>query len=170
MILPIFIVLVIIIILLVIGLTVTKKATKINVINDNPENIPVKRKKLLSNAELNFYRVLRSVIPKEKAISCKCRLEDFMYIENGPQKESYRGKIKNRHVDFIIYNPINGYTDYAIELDDKSHETEKQIKADLFKNQIFQKIGMPLIRIKAKQFYQPEELKKIIEESTKKTT
>ena len=171
MILPILIVMAIVFVLLIIiiGLTVTKKTTKIKAIDDNPEDIPVKRKKLLSNAEINFYRVLRTVIPEEREISCKCRLEDIMYIENCPKKESYRGKIKNRHVDFIIYNPINGYTDYAIELDDKSHETEKQVKSDHFKNQIFQKIGMPLIRIKAKQSYQPEELKKIIEEETKKT-
>lgn len=166
MIQPILIVLVIVVILLIIGITVTKRTTKIKVIDDE---IPVKRKKLLSNAELNFYRVLRSVLPEERAISCKCRLEDIMYIENCPKRESYRGKIKNRHVDFIIYNPINGYTDYAIELDDKSHETEKQAKSDHFKNQIFQKIGMPLIRIKAKRSYQPEELKKFIEENTKKT-
>ena len=136
--------------------------------SNSVEEIPVKRKRLLSETELNFYLVLKSIIQEKQAISCKCRLEDIMYIENCPKKESYRSKIKSRHVDFIIYNPLNGYTDYAIELDDKSHETEKQIQADRLKDQIFQKIGLPLIRIKAKRFYQPEEIKKIIEDNTRK--
>ena len=138
---------------------------KIKSINEK-EEIPVKRKRLLSEAELNFYHVLKSVIPEGREINCKCRLEDIMYVENGPRKQSYRGKIKSRHVDFLIYNPVNGYTDYAIELDDKSHETEKQIESDRLKDQVFETIGMPLIRIKAKAFYQPEEIRKIIEEKT----
>ena len=90
-----------------------------------------------------------------------------MYVDNCPKKASYRKKINCRHVDFVIYNPVNGYTDFAIELDDKSHESERQIKSDRFKDMVFKKIGMPLIRIKAKPFYQPEELKKIIEEKLK---
>ena len=65
----------------------------------------------------------------------------------------------------MIFNPVNGYTDLAIELDDKSHETEKQKQIDKFKDEVFQKIGMPLIRIPAKRTYDPKE---IIEEINKK--
>ncbi|MBO4633404.1 MAG: DUF2726 domain-containing protein [Lentisphaeria bacterium] len=136
--------------------------------SNSAEEIPVKRKRLLSEAELNFYHVLKSIIQDDQEISCKCRLEDIMYVENCPKKEAYRSKIKSRHVDFIIYNPQNGYTDYAIELDDKSHETERQVKSDQLKDQIFQKIGLPLIRIKAKRSYQPEEIRKIIEDNIMK--
>lgn len=127
------------------------------------ERIPLKRKKLLSNAELSFYHVLKSIIPEDREISCKCRLEDIAAVENCPQKEAFRSRIKSRHVDFVIYNPENGYTDYAIELDDRSHDTEKQKKADEFKDRIFATIKMPLIRIPAKRTYQIDEIRKMIE-------
>ncbi len=71
--------------------------------------------------------------------------------------------IKSRHVDFVIYNPENGYTDYAIELDDRSHETEKQKKTDAIKDKVFESIEMPLIRIPARRTYQVEEIRAIIE-------
>ena len=151
--------------LLIAGIILTiLKAKEAN--SNTQEEIPVKRKRLLSEAELSFYHILKSIIPADREVNCKCRLEDIMYVENCPRKESYRARIKSRHVDFIVYNPKNGYTDYAIELDDKSHETERQIKSDHLKDQVFQKINMPLIRIKAKKFYQPEEIKKIIEGKT----
>ena len=149
------------------GVILTKlKAMEGN--NNSDEDIPVKMRRLLSEAELNFYHVLKSILPDGREISCKCRLEDIMYVENCPKRESYRGKIKSRHVDFVIYNSVNGFIDCAIELDDKSHsESEKQMKSDRLKDQVFQKIGIPLIRIKVKRFYRPEEIIKIIEEKTK---
>ena len=130
---------------------------------NDAERLPVKRKKLLSSAELNFYHVLKSIIPEDREISCKCRLEDIAAVENCPQREAFRARIKSRHVDFVIYNPENGYTDYAIELDDRSHNTEKQKEADAFKDKVFEAIGMPLIRIPARRTYQIEEIRTIIE-------
>ena len=127
------------------------------------ERLPLKRKKLLSSAELNFYQVLKSIIPEDREISCKCRLEDIATVENCPLREAFRARIKSRHVDFVIYNPENVYTDFAIELDDRSHDTEKQKKADAFKDKVFETIGMPLIRIPARRTYQIEEIRTIIE-------
>lgn len=157
-----------IIIIIITGIILTAIKTKNKTEKERiEEDIPVKRKKLLSDAELNFYQILRKIIPENREISCKSRLEDIMYIENKPKKEAYRSKIKSRHVDFLIYDPKTGYTDFAVELDDKSHETEKQKNADQFKDKIFQKINMPLIRIKAQKKYEPSEIIKIIEERIK---
>ena len=126
------------------------------------EEMPYKRKKLLSEAESNFYQVLRTVVPPDRQITCKTRLEDLLYVENNSQKQIFRNRIKSKHVDFTVFNPVNGYTDFAIELDDKSHTTKKQIEADIFKNEVFRKIGMPLIRIPAKRQYDPSEIIEMI--------
>ena len=158
MIIVILIIVFVIIAGIILGILKAKEGT-----GTQQEEIPVKRKRLLSEAELSFYHVLKSIIPAEREINCKCRMEDIMYVENCPKRESYRGKIKSRHIDFVIYNPQNGYTDFAIELDDKSHETERQKEIDQFKDQIFEKINMPLIRIKAKRNYEIKEIKEIIE-------
>ncbi|MPN08299.1 hypothetical protein SDC9_155581 [bioreactor metagenome] len=134
--------------------------------SDISQGIPVKRTKLLSAAEINFYQSLKQIIPSNQDITCKCRLEDIMYVEKGPERQSFRNRIKSRHVDFIIFNSSNGFTDYAIELDDSSHITKQE--EDTFKDNLFKKINMPLIRIKVQAKYDPDELKKIIEENTGK--
>ena len=129
---------------------------------DKLDDIPLQRHRLLSTAELSFYQVLRSILPENLAISCKCRLEDFIHVENCPQKEAFRARIRSRHVDFVVYNPQNGYTCYAIELDDSSHQSERQKESDQFKDAVFRKVGMPLIRIPAQRTYQPAEIAQII--------
>lgn len=158
------IILVLLIVFIIIaGIILTLMKELIKKGNDDFDQIPLKREKLLSSAELNFYHVLKSIIPEDREISCKYRLEDLVSVENCPQKEAFRARIKSRHVDFVIYNPENGYTDYAIELDDRSYNTEKQRKVDAFKDRIFKKIGMPLIRVRAKRIYQIEEIRNLIE-------
>lgn len=131
----------------------------------NKGKIPVKAKPLLSHSELNLYHVIRSIIPDGKAIFCKCRLEDFITVEKCRGKASYRNKIKSRHVDFVIFDPDNGKIDYAIELDDRSHNSEKARETDRLKDELFEKIGIPLIRITAKRIYDPTEIRKILGEA-----
>ena len=41
----------------------------------------------------------------------------------------------------------------CIELDDKSHNTEKSKITDNFKNELFKNVGIPLIRFKVKDNY-----------------
>lgn len=129
-------------------------------------NIPIKAKPLLSNAELNFYHVMRAIIPNDREITCKCRIEDFITIENCPGKVTYRNRIKSRHVDFVIFNMSNGKIDYAIELDDRSHHSEKARETDQLKDEIFEKINIPLVRIPAKRIYDPKEIQKILNKVT----
>ena len=53
------------------------------------------------------------------------------------------------HVDFLFVNKKSGACAVAVELDGKYHETEKKQKdADDFKNRLFAKNKIPLIRIK----------------------
>jgi len=162
----------IILIIAIVIIFVIAIAIKKNKQTEEPKNskikldIPVKRTRLLTNVEASFYQALKEVIPPQKSITCKCRLEDIMSVENGPQRQSFRNRIKSRHIDFVIFTPESGYTDFAIELDDSSHQ--KKQDEDEFKNSLFQKIKMPLIRIKVQAKYNPDELKKIIDENTAK--
>lgn len=167
-----FVFIIIIFILVVGAVVITILKNKLDQTEDNTKSIPekiaesfpAKRKALLSPAETSFYNVLRDIIPADREITCKCRLEDIMYIENCEKKNSYRNQIKSRHVDFVIFNPQNGYTDFAIELDDQSHQDKQN--EDEFKNQIFKQIGMKLIRIPAKRGYDRNEIAKCITSSS----
>lgn len=139
-------------------LTLMKKAEKTRLI----KGIPMNAKPLLSNAELSFYHVIRSIIPETKEITCKCRLEDIISIGNCPERESFRNRIKSRHIDFVVFDPNSGNIEYAIELDDRSHKTERAYQTDQLKDLIFETIRIPLIRITARRTYDINEIKKIL--------
>lgn len=112
------------------------------------------RKPLLTPNEAAFYVELRKIIPPGRDISCKCRLEDIMGIAaNVSNRNSQRNRIKSRHVDFVVFDPLTGNVDYVIELDDSSHLTNKKQQEDQLKNMLFAQIGIILIRVKAKQRY-----------------
>ena len=58
----------------------------------------------------------------------------------------YRGYIKSRHFDFMIC--VSALHILAgLELDDRSHNSANAQKTDLFKNQVFTVIGLPLFRV-----------------------
>lgn len=125
----------------------------------NGNDIKVERTAFLSRNEAAFYTELRKIIPAEREISCKSRLEDLMNVPEGTTgRAAKRNRIKSRHIDFVVWNPANGYSDYAIELDDSSHNTPKRQAEDQFKDALFTQIQMPLIRIKAKKSYDCNEI------------
>jgi hypothetical protein len=46
----------------------------------------------------------------------------------------------------------------AIELDDKSHESQKAWKNDNFKDWLYENLDFPLKRVKAAQYYKYQEI------------
>jgi hypothetical protein len=160
----IFILLVIIFILAgIVGIMARRQ--KLEQDNKRPRgrDITVIRKALLTPNEAAFYTEFQKIMPIGRQLCCKCRLEDLMRIpDNIPGKNAQRNRIKSRHVDFVLFNPINGFTDYAIELDDSTHNTPQRQQEDLFKDELFQQIKMPLIRIKARREYNCREIQREI--------
>ena len=76
-------------------------------------------------------------------------------------KASARGRVKSRHIDFVIANPDNLRIYLAIELDGKSHEKLDQQKADYFKDSVFEEIGLPFIRTNGKDDIEKELCEKL---------
>lgn len=102
---------------------------------------------LLTKPESAFYNILKYKCDLANFTICpKVRLEDFINVCDIREKQSYRGRIKSRHVDFLIcdryLNPLCG-----IELDDSSHNSWKAKKADNFKNELYHAIGLTLYRV-----------------------
>ena len=53
----------------------------------------------------------------------------------------YFGKIKSKHIDFILCKKDNLYPELLIELNDSSHNKEDRIKRDDFIKKIAEKVG-----------------------------
>lgn len=113
-----------------------------------------RKKHLLTPTEYAFYMKSKSSLQEKNLyLYPKVRLEDFIETKGEwKEKQSLRGRIKSRHVDFLVCDD-KLYIKAAIELDDKSHTSEKAQIADQFKNELFRLLNIPLFRIQVKQDY-----------------
>lgn len=119
----------------------------------NYNYMPFAKGNLLTKTEHEFFIILVREALKRRLLVCpKVRLEDIIYVTEKKFRDNYRGYIKSRHVDFVLIDKACN-TVAAIELDDPSHETENAAKTDQFKNELFSKVGIPLIRIFAGSDY-----------------
>ena len=123
---------------------------------------PYKATYVLSKGELVFYNTLKPVCDKYGYIVCpKVGLKDFIIVTKKRDYIKWFRKISQKHVDFLICDkklrPV-----LAIELDDKSHELKKAKKNDEFKNELYKHINLPLIRVKAAQYYRYQDIDSII--------
>lgn len=116
-----------------------------------------KRQSLLSHAEAQFFRVLRSAVP-EAPIFPKVRVADVLEA-----KKAYSGdflRISQKHFDWVLCHPVSFEPLVAIELDDSSHRTSrKQMQNDRVKNECAQEAGMHLLRFRWQQYYNENEVR-----------
>ena len=116
--------------------------------NYNSSYMPYAKGHLLTKTEHAFFVTLVREALKRRLLVCpKVRLEDIIFVTDKKNRDKFRGYIKSRHVDFVLIN-AHCETVAAIELDDPSHEHNEAKKTDRFKNELFQKVKIPLIRIK----------------------
>ena len=114
----------------------------------NYSYMPYAKAHLLTKTEHAFFVTLVREALKRRLLVCpKVRLEDIIFVTDKKYRDKYRGYIKSRHVDFVLIDKT-GDTIAAVELDDPSHEQNEAKKIDRFKNELFQKVKIPLIRIK----------------------
>lgn len=126
---------------------------KHNIIEDKP----YQKKCLLTNAEYNFFVILKRKCENVGLIVCpKVRMEDFLNVVYYQNSYRYRGYIKSRHIDFVICDrKMNVIA--AVELDDSTHYDKKAKENDKFKDDVFESINTPLFRLKPyKQYYESE--------------
>ena len=78
------------------------------------------------------------------------RLADIIEVDkrkiNNKDYMSYFGKIKSKHIDFVLTHKYTMQMIAAIELDDKSHEKQQRIERDAFVNNALTAAGIDFIR------------------------
>jgi len=92
-----------------------------------------KRPSLLTHNELKFYKALLPVSAAKKLVVCpKVRLEDIIEAPKGPDYNAARGRIKSRHIDFMLCDPNTLQPILALELDDNTHDKPDRKERDQF--------------------------------------
>jgi hypothetical protein len=120
-----------------------------------------KRTSVMNSSEREFYLILKSALSDKFIVLSKVRIEDFVEVDRGLEwgkEQSFRGKIKSRHVDFLICDLLTTEPLRAIELDGYSHRDYLRIERDEFVDGLYQYIGLPVVHIKVgSNFYEEVE-------------
>lgn len=119
---------------------------------------------IMTRTELKFYRELKKVTDNlDLVIFSQVGLERIINVTDNNNRD--RNRIKSRTIDFAIVNNKNCKIVCCIELDDYTHNREKNKKTDAFKDSLFKQVNISLYRIKVNNYYNLEQLESIIKES-----
>ena len=137
------------------------------------------RNEFLTNSERTFYRSLINVVKKLNeeykddkrpyfVISTQVALNRIVDINNERNSNLY-DEIKNKSVDFVVYNLNSGKIICCIELDGKEHkENEKRIERDKLLSKMLDDL-VDLTHININNNYDEEYLLKKIKLNYEKT-
>jgi len=104
----------------------------------------------VNRSELALFTALNRHKPYGLHVMAKVRLEDILRvghsIKDGRLRWQYRGRIKSRHVDFVLCDAAGRFL-CAVELDGSSHINSEAEMVDGFKDAIFKHAGLQLFRI-----------------------
>jgi|WetSurMetagenome_2_1015567.scaffolds.fasta_scaffold120794_3 hypothetical protein len=119
----------------------------------------VAKRYLFSRAENSFFQTLRQAVGDRYVIFAKVRLEDVIEVSHGAANyQTFRNRIKSRHLDFVLCDPKEFRPMAAIELDDRSHERSDRAGRDEFVDAALKAAGLPCIHIPAAYGYSPQDL------------
>lgn len=114
--------------------------------------LPYEKKFLLTKDEWVFYKELRRIAQKYRLhVLSKVRMADLIQVKGGLSHAEWEAafeRIKSRHVDFVLANPVNLYPLLLIELDGPSHESEQTRRRDRFVDEAYRTAGLPILHVR----------------------
>ncbi|PQJ27417.1 DUF2726 domain-containing protein [Rubritalea profundi] len=112
-----------------------------------------KRDDFLSAAEISFFHVLQTILTDEHYLLTKVNLGDLFFVRRPHENKGARGRISQKHVDFVICDTSTMEPVLAVELDDRSHEREDRKQRDELVDRVFAAAGLPILHIPAAKGY-----------------
>lgn len=150
---PLNILIIIIVIILFIIISIMEQKHKTSVkseeYSDNENTIDWSnysaRDSFFNSSEKRLYKILQDELGEKYNILSKVRVEDL--IESSSKSYSYRNRIKSSHIDFVLLDKNTYKIVSAIELDGASHNNHSTEQKDVFKDELFKRVNMPLHRV-----------------------
>lgn len=153
--------LIFVIIILMMDLIITKIPKQEKIENEDLSSLYEKKTYLLTQNELKFYKLLKSITDKNNLnLFSQVALYEIIKSKN----IKYFNKIKSKTIDFVITD-VNCKIKLCIELDDPTHIKENRQKRDKFVDNLFKELNIKLIRIPFQSYYKLNELENKIKES-----
>ncbi|HYF78502.1 MAG TPA: DUF2726 domain-containing protein [Symbiobacteriaceae bacterium] len=113
--------------------------------------------RFFTTSELAFYEKLYQAVNGRFVIMSKVRLLDLVQPE-GDEQERFAGKgrVAQKHIDFVLLLPATYEVVAAIELDGSSHARSMQLRRDEQKARTLESVGIPLLRFSSLEVPTPE--------------
>ena len=117
---------------------------------------------LLTEAERSFFGVLQQALPGDYLLFAKVRLADVIApskILVGRPRYAAFNRICAKHIDFVLCERKTLRIVGLMELDDRSHSLHDRQERDRFVEEALAAAQIPLLRILARKFYSPVEIR-----------
>ena len=121
---------------------------------------------LFSAAERSFLGVLDSAVGPEYRVFGKVRVADIAAVRPGLGNSARQGalnRVASKHFDFIVCRASDTAVVAAVELNDKSHASQRAQARDDLLAKVCQAIHLPLLTIPAKQSYAVPEIQTLFQ-------
>ena len=128
-------------------------------LNKKEALLPFKLKSnFFSQSEFVFYSTLLEELDTVRfRIFSKVRIADFVETTaTGKEFYTWFNKIKSKHIDFIIWDTKTNKIALGIELDGKSHSSQKMHNRDDFVNRLYKQLEFPIERIELGKIFVDE--------------
>ncbi len=119
-------------------------------------------KTLYSAAERSFLGVLDQAVGTDHRVFGKVRVADIASVKPGLGRAARQGalnRIAAKHIDFVVCRASDLAVVCAIELNDKSHASQRAQARDELLAKVCQTIGLPLLTVSAKPTYSVQDLR-----------
>jgi hypothetical protein len=116
------------------------------------------RDDFLSPAEYSFYKVFSSVYGTRLTVQSKVRLADIFFVSRPNENHTFFNRIAQKHLDFLICDPVTMKPLFGVELDDVSHKRDDRQERDEFLEEVCKVAGLPLLRMPVKREYNTREI------------
>ncbi len=124
-----------------------------------------RRATLFTRAERSFLGVLDQAVGSDYRVFGKVRIADVLKVSSDVPKSGWQAafnKINGKHFDFVLSDPKTLEVRAVIELNDKSHRSQKRAARDQFVRDACEGAGLRLIEVEAKRTYSVAELRALV--------
>ena len=90
-------------------------------------------------------------------------MEDVLSLPDGTlNRQSWSGRVRQKHLDFVLCDRERVCPVLVIELDDSTHQRADVRARDAVKDEVLEAAGLPILRVAARRAYDVQDLRTTI--------
>lgn len=125
-----------------------------------------KQRYLLTQAEREFFAVLKAAVPEGWHVFPQVRLANLVMVHKGVRNwKPHFSRVAQKCVDFVICDEAAIEPRLVVELDDSSHDRPDRQKRDAFVDAALSSAGLPILHVRYQRRYDTEHLARQIREA-----